>query len=87
MGRRCLVTDRYSQKAKTVQGLNLVDYSVKAHYSPLKDALLRKLSQDERVYAIPQASALIDENGDISCIGEVFLFEKGNKIPLPSPAT
>jgi hypothetical protein len=79
LGKRCLVTNRYSGKPAVVNGLELVDFSVKAHYEPSKDKLLKELSKKGPVYAIPQGSALAYDEGTLFFIGDVFLFESGEK--------
>jgi peptidase E len=79
LGRNCLATNRYSGVSKVVACLGLVDFSVKVHYEPSKDDLLRKLSETEKIYAIPQRAALVYDKGVLSFVGEVFLFEKGEK--------
>jgi dipeptidase E len=80
LGRNCLVTNRYNGNTKVVACLGLVDFSVKVHYEPSRDDLLKKLSKNEKFYAIPQRSALVYDNGVLSFVGEVFLFENGEKI-------
>ena len=79
LGKQCLVTQRYSGTPKVVEGLGIVDFSVKVHYEPSKDCLLKDLSRTEKVYAIPQRSAVIANNGVLSFFGKVFLFENGEK--------
>jgi peptidase E len=79
LSRKCLVTSRYSGATRIVDGLNLVDFSVKVHYNPSKDALLREISKQERVYAIPERSVVICRDGVLSFVGRVFLFENGEK--------
>jgi dipeptidase E len=79
LGRYCLVTKKYNGTPKVVDGLGLVDFSVKVHYKPSKDDLLRKMSKATKIYAIPQRAALIYDNGVLSFAGEVFLFENGEK--------
>ena len=79
LGRNCLATNRYSGASKVVACLGMVDFSVKVHYEPSRDYLLRKLSETEKVYAIPQRGALVCDNGVLSFVGEVFLFENGEK--------
>jgi dipeptidase E len=79
LGRNCLVTNRYNGASKTVACLGLVDFSVKVHYEPSKDNLLRKLSKKGKIYAISQRAALAYDDGILSFVGEVFLFEKGEK--------
>ena len=79
LGRNCLATNRYSGVSKVVACLGLVDFSLKVHYEPSKDGLLRKLSETEKIYAIPPRAALVYDNGVLSFVGEVFLFENGEK--------
>jgi peptidase E len=79
LGKNCLVTNRYNGVPKVVAGLGLVDFSVKVHYEPSKDDLLRKLSETQQIYAIPQRAALVYEKGVVSFFGDVFLFEHGIK--------
>jgi len=80
LGKHCLVTNRYSRNRKVVYGLGLTNFSIKAHYEPSNDDLLKKLSKAGRIYAIPQRAALVYENGALSFLGEVFQFENGEKI-------
>jgi peptidase E len=82
LGSKCLVTNRYSRKRKVVEGLGLVDFSVKTHYETSQDVLLRKFSMKEKIFAIPQRAALVYDTGCLSFVGEVFCFEKGEKTAL-----
>ena len=77
--RKCIITCRSSSKAKIIAGLGLADITLKVHYKPEKDETLELLSMKERIYAIPEGSALIYNNGACSFVGEVFLFENGQK--------
>jgi peptidase E len=79
LGKRCLVTNRYSKRPRSVEGLGLVDFSVKAHYEPAKDRLLGEASKEGKIYAISQRAAVISSNGGLSFVGDVFLFENGAK--------
>ncbi len=78
-GKNCLVTNRYSRRLRLVKGLGLIDFSIKAHYEPSKDNLLRKLSKKEKIYAIPKGAAVICDGANLSFVGRVFLFENGQK--------
>ena len=82
LGKKCLVTNRYSRRSKLIKCLGFVDFSVKTHYDSSQDDLLKKLSRKEKFYAIPTRSALICEGAVLSFIGDVFLFESGEKIFL-----
>jgi dipeptidase E len=79
LGRKCLVTNRYSRRSKLIEGLGLVDFSLKAHYNSSQEYLLKKLSKTGKFYAIPPRHALISRRDVISFIGDVFLFENGAK--------
>ncbi len=77
--RKCIVTCRSNSKPKIVFGLNLADLTLKVHYKPEKTSVLKRLSRNEKIYAIPMGSALVYDNGVCSSIGEVYLFENGKK--------
>jgi peptidase E len=80
LGKKCVVTkNRSNPISKLVSGIGLVDFSVKAHYKPSKDNALKRLSKEEKIYAIPERSALVYDNGALSFIGDVFLFQNGEK--------
>ena len=79
LGKRCLVTNRYSKRPRSVEGLGLVDFSVKAHYESAKERLLAGASKKGKIYAISQRAAVISRDGALSFIDEVFLFENGEK--------
>jgi peptidase E len=78
-GKNCLVTRRYNKQPAVVKGLSIVDFSIKAHYTPTKDQQLMELANGKRVYAIPERSALAYDEGHLSVFGEVFLFENGTR--------
>ena len=80
--RKCIVTCRSNGKAEIIDGLGLADLTLKAHYSLEKDHALEKLSGCGKIYAVPEGSAIIYDNGVCSFIGEVFLFENGLKQTL-----
>ncbi len=82
-GKKCLVTNRYSGSIKVIDGLGLVDFSVRVHYDPSKDNLQMMFSETEKVYAIPHRAALVCDNGVLSFVGNVFLFLNGEKIRVP----
>jgi dipeptidase E len=82
LGRKCLVTNRYSKRIKVVNGLGLVDFSVRVHYDASKDDAMIKLSKTQKVYAIPHRAALVFDNGVLSSMGEVFLFVNSEKTRL-----
>jgi peptidase E len=80
LGKKCVVTkNRRKPTSMIISGIGLVDFSVKAHYKPSKDDELKKLSKEETIYAIPARSALVYDNGALSFMGDVYLFQNGEK--------
>jgi dipeptidase E len=77
--KKCVVTVRSSKKVKLVDGLGLIDLTLKTHYTPKKDSSLKTLSKDGRIFAVPRGSALVYDKGRISCINRVYLFENGER--------
>jgi peptidase E len=81
LGKKCVVTrSRRTPTSMIISGIGLVDFSVKAHYKPSKDGELKRLSKEETIYAIPECSALVYDNDALSFIGNVYLFQNGEKI-------
>ena len=77
---RCLLTrNRKSPATIAISGIRLVDFSVKVHYDPSKDSQLKLLSKEEKIYAIPEGSALVYADGSLTSIGNVYLFQNGEK--------
>jgi len=74
-----IVTNRYSKQVKAAPGLGLTDLCIKTHYEPSKDGFLENFSQRQSIFAIPSHSAIIVDKGNLSFLGEVYLFEKGEK--------
>jgi peptidase E len=80
LGKKCVVTkNRRKLTSMIISGIGLVDFSVKAHYKPSKDGELKRLSKEEKIYAIPERSALVYDNGAFSFMGDVYLFQNGEK--------
>jgi dipeptidase E len=77
--RKCIITCRSNSKVKIINGLGLVDFTLKVHYKPEKDDALERLSKQESIYAVPEGSAIVYDNGACSFIGEVYTFEHGEK--------
>jgi peptidase E len=75
-----IVTVRSNSATRFRQGFGLADVTVKVHYKPSKDHELKKLSKEEKIYAIPACSALVCDNGTLSSVGDVYLFQNGEKI-------
>ena len=77
--RKCIITCRSNSKVKIIDGLGLIDLTLKVHYKPEKDTTLERLSRQEKIYAVPAGSALVYDNDACSFIGKVYLFENGKK--------
>jgi peptidase E len=80
LGKKCIVTKNRRKPTSTIiSGIGLVNFSVKVHYRPSKDDELKRLSKEEKIYAIPERSALVYDNDTLSFIGNVYLFQNGEK--------
>jgi len=77
--RKCVITCRRTSEIKVIDGLGLVDLTLKAHYKLGKDEKLIRLSKTEDIFAVPKDSALICKNGNLSAINNVYLFHKGER--------
>lgn len=82
--KKCLVTIRVTKQLKIINGLNLVDLTMKAHYSRKKDEQIKKFSMDERIFAVPRGSAIVYDKGTLKCINQTFLFENGKRQEYPT---
>ncbi len=80
--KKCVITCRSNAKVKIVKGLGLVDIILKAHYTPEKDEALKRFSVKERIFAVPEGSALVYDRGKLSAIGNVYLFNGGERKPF-----
>ena len=80
--RKCIVTCRSNSKVKIVDGLGLADLTLKVHYKPEKDSVLIRLSRQEKIYAVPEGSAIVYKCDAYSFIGNVYLFDDGIKMML-----
>ncbi len=80
--RQGILTSKNKQTHKTIMGLRLVEFTVKVHYSPSEDAELKSLSKEEIIYAIPERSALVYDNDTLSFMGNVYVFQNGEKHAL-----
>jgi dipeptidase E len=77
--KKCVITCRSNSKVKIINGIGLADLTLKVHYKPEKDITLERMSRQEKIYAVPEGSALVYNNDACSVIGEVYLFENGKK--------
>jgi dipeptidase E len=77
-----VLTNRSKQTTALITGLGLVDFTLKTHYTASDDEELRRLSKAERIYAVPERSALVYGNGALTAMGNVYLFQNGEKIGI-----
>jgi dipeptidase E len=80
--RQGILTSKNKQTHKIITGLNLVEFTVKVHYKPSEDTELQRLSKEEKIYAIPERSALVYGNDTLSFMGNVYVFQNGEKHAL-----
>jgi peptidase E len=80
LGKECILTVKRGNPTTVITtGIRLVDFSVKVHYNPSRDTELKELSKEGRIYGIPERSALVYDDGALSFIGDVYLFQDGEK--------
>jgi dipeptidase E len=77
--RKCVITYRSNSAVKVIDGLGLVDITLKAHYKLGMDEELKELSKTQDIFAAPKGSALVYDNGNLSFINNVYLFHKGER--------
>lgn len=77
--RRCVITYRSNCAVKVIDGSGLVDITLKVHYKLGNDEELKKLSVQEDIFAVPKDSALVYDKGKLSAIGDVYLFNGGQR--------
>ncbi len=77
--RKCVITCRRTSEIKIIDGLGLVDLTLKAHYKLCKDEKLIRLSKNEEFFAVPKNSAIVYDNGKLSFINNVYLFRNGKR--------
>jgi peptidase E len=83
LGKKCILTiNRETPVTVIASGIGLVGFSVKVHYHPARDRELKSLSKEGRIYGIPEHSALVYDDGVLSFIGDVYLFENGDKMSV-----
>ena len=77
--RKCVITYRSNASVKVIDGLGLVDLTLKAHYRLGKDTELIELSKSQDIFAVPKGSALVCDSGKLSVINKVYLFHWGGR--------
>ena len=77
--KKCVITYRSTSEVKIIDGLGLVNLTLKAHYRLGWDRELIELSKTQDIFAVPKGSALIYDNGNLSTINNVYFFHKGKR--------
>ncbi len=80
--RKCVITYRSTSEVKIIDGLDLVDIALKAHYRLGNDKELIELSKEEDIFAVPKSSAIVCDKGKLSFINKVYLFNNGKRETL-----
>ena len=80
--KKCVITYRSNGAVKVIDGLGLVDLTLKAHYRLGNDEALLELSRFEDIFAVPKGSAIVYDHGNLSYINNVYLFHKGERQKL-----
>ena len=80
--RKCVITYRSNGAVKVIDGLGLVDLTLKAHYRLGNDEALLELSRLEDIFAVPKGSAIVYDHGNLLFINNVYLFHKGERQTL-----
>jgi dipeptidase E len=77
--RKCVITCKSTLELKVIDGLGLVDLTLKAHYRSCTDEKLKELSKTQDIFALPKGSSLVCDEGKLSAINNVYLFSKGER--------
>jgi len=77
--KKCVITYRSNSSVKIIDGLGLVDLTLKAHYRLGRDEKLKELSKMQEIFAVPKGSALVYDNGNLSAINNVYVFRNGER--------
>ena len=76
---KCVITYRSTSEVKIIDGLGLVNLTLKAHYKVGWDRELIELSKTKDIFAVPKGSALVYHNGKLSAINNVYVFHNGER--------
>jgi peptidase E len=80
--RRCVITYRSTSEVKVIDGLGLLDLTLKVHYKAGIDEKLMELSKLQEVFAVPKDSAIVYDNGCLFFINTVYSFRNGEQLTL-----
>ena len=62
-----------------ISALEVVNIRMKAHYDEKFDSQLVKLSREEDIYGVSDKAVIIVKDKELTFIGDVYLFSKGEK--------
>lgn len=77
--KKCVITYKSGSSVKIIDGLGMVNLTLKAHYKLGKDEELIELSKQQDIFAVPKGSALVCDNGNLSHINNVYFFHDGKR--------
>lgn len=80
--RKCVITYKSTSEVKVVDGLGLLDLTLKVHYKAGIDEKLKELSKTREVFAIPKDSAIVYDNGCLFYMNAVYSFRNGEQYVL-----
>jgi hypothetical protein len=77
-----VITYRSTSEVKVIDGLGLLDLTLKVHYKAGIDEKLMELSKLQEVFAVPKDSAIVYDNGCLFFINTVYSFRNGEQLTL-----
>ncbi|MFJ8071893.1 Type 1 glutamine amidotransferase-like domain-containing protein [Peribacillus sp. NPDC096447] len=77
----CIITkDKDYPETVVINGLGLVGFSVEVHYNESIDGELFPLSNERKIYAIPNGSAIFSKNGELFKVAnDIYSFQNMKK--------
>lgn len=76
----CFVSrDEDYQRSKIIKGLGIVNFTTSVHYEDKDDNEISFFSRYRKIYAIPNNSAIIVKDKEISFFGDILLFDERSK--------
>ncbi|MES1042505.1 MULTISPECIES: Type 1 glutamine amidotransferase-like domain-containing protein [Peribacillus] len=77
----CIITkDKDYPETVVINGLGLVGFSVEVHYEDRIDGELFLLSNERKIYAIPNGSAIFSKNGELfKVVNDIYSFQNMKK--------
>lgn len=84
----CIITkDKDYPETVVIKGLGLVGFSVEVHYEDNIDGELFPLSNERKIYAIPNGSAIFSKNGELFKVtNDIYSFQNMKKEIVNSKA-